>query len=449
MDKTELLEKESVGKLMWKFYVPAFIGVIANALYNIIDRIFIGKSVGAAALSGVSATFPLMLIIIAFGMLIGVGSGVLVSIKLGEKNRHEAEKVLGNNLFMVVSISFILIVILFFLQRYFLEIFGATKQTIEYAVQYFSIIIFGVIFSMSGFSMNNIIRSEGNARIAMVSMVMSAGVNVVLDWLFIVKWGWGVQGAAWATVISMFLLSVWVIAHFVSKRSVVKLHLRNIRPNIPIIKQVVAIGMAPFAMQLASSVVQALFNKKLVIFGGDHGPGAMGIIISVISFLLMTVFALNMAVQPIIGFAYGAKIFSRVKQSLKLAVIWATVISIAASILLQVFPNQIVNLFNDESPELQDLAVSGLHYISISLPIVGFQIITGNYFQSVGQAKLSLFLTLLRQVVILLPLLIFLPGMFGVNGIWMSMPIADTLSAVVSGTLLVREWKRLSQNSIA
>lgn len=447
MDKTELLEKESVGKLMWKFYVPAFIGVIANALYNIIDRIFIGQSVGAAALSGVSATFPMMLIIIAFGMLIGVGSGVLVSIRLGEKNRKEAEKVLGNNLFMVVALSFIIIVILFFTQRYFLELFGATEQTIEYAVEYFSIIILGVIFSMSGFSMNNIIRSEGNARIAMVSMVMSAGANVLLDWLFIVKWGWGVKGAAWATVISMFLLSVWVIAHFTSKRSVVKLHARNIRPNLSIIKQVVAIGMAPFAMQLAQSVVQALFNKKLVLMGGDYGTGAMGIIISVTSFLLMTVFALNMAVQPIIGFAYGAKIFSRVKQSLKLAVLWATLISILAAVLLQLFPVQIVNLFNDDSKELQDLAVNGLHYISLSLPIVGFQIINGNYFQSVGQAKLSLFLTLLRQVVFLIPLVLILPGILGVNGIWMSMPIADALSAIVSFTLLVREWKRLSQNS--
>lgn len=449
MDRTELLAKEPVGKLMWKFYVPAFIGVIANALYNIIDRIFIGRGVGAAALSGVSATFPMMLIIIAFGMLIGVGSGVLVSIRLGEQKRAEAEKVLGNNLFMVVALSVLLIPLLFFTQRYFLQLFGATDQTMEYAVDYFSIIIFGVVFSMSGFSMNNIIRSEGNARIAMISMLMSAGANVLLDWLFIIKLGWGVKGAAVATIISMFLLSVWVIAHFVSSRSVVKLALRNIRPNLSIIKEVVGIGMAPFAMQISQSVVQALFNKKLVLYGGDFGTGAMGIIISVISFLLMTIFALNMASQPIIGFAYGAQTYDRVKKALKIAVIWATAISIVSAVILQIFPVQIVELFNDESPELRDLSVKGLHYISLALPIIGFQIINGNYFQSVGKARLSLFLTLLRQVVLLIPLVLILPGFYGVDGIWMSMPISDSLSAIVSFTLLVREWKRLSNNSIA
>lgn len=444
MNRTELLAKAPVGKLMWKFYVPAFIGVIANALYNIIDRIFIGQGVGAAALSGVSATFPMMLIIIAFGMLIGVGSGVLVSIKLGEQKRHEAEKVLGNNLFMVAAISLLLTPVFLFTQKYFLELFGATDQTIGYAMDYFSIIIFGVVFQMSGFSMNNIIRSEGNARIAMISMLLSAGVNVVLDWLFIIKFGWGVKGAAWATIIAMFVLSVWVVAHFVSKRSVVKLTLRNIRPNGAIIKEAVAIGMAPFAMQLSQSVVQAMFNKKLVLYGGDYGVGAMGILISVLSFFLMTVFALNMAAQPIIGFAYGAKNFSRVKHSLKLAVLWATAISIVATILLQIYPDYVVKLFNDDSLELQRLSVNGLRIITLSLPIVGFQIINGNYFQSVGKAKLSLFLTLLRQVVFLTPLVLILPGIYGTNGIWYSMPISDALSAVVSFILLVREWRRLS-----
>ncbi len=444
MDNTALLANAPVGKLMWKYYVPAFIGVIANALYNIIDRIFIGRGVGAAALSGVSATFPMMLIIIAFGMLIGVGSGVLVSIRLGEKKRAEAEKVLGNNLFMVVAISILIIPLLFVTQRYFLSLFGATEQTIGFAMDYFSIIIFGMVFSMSGFSMNNIIRSEGNARIAMISMLMSAGANGVLDWLFIVKFGWGVKGAALATVISMFLLSAWVIAHFVSRRSVVKLALKNIRPNAAISKEVVGIGMAPFAMQISQSVVQALFNKKLVLYGGDYGTGAMGIIISVVSFLLMTVFALNMASQPIIGFAYGAQTYHRVKKALKLAVIWATVISVVSTVLLQLFPVQIVQLFNDESPELLNLSVKGLHFISLSLPIVGFQVINGNYFQSVGKARLSLFLTLLRQVVFLIPLVLILPGFYGVDGIWLSMPISDALSAIVSFTLLVREWKRLS-----
>lgn len=447
MEKTQQLALESVGKLMLRFYFPAFIGVIANALYNIIDRIFIGQYVGASALSGVSATFPMMLIIIAFGMLVGVGSGVLVSIKLGEKNRTEAEHVLGNNVFLIVCISLVLIPLMHFTQNYFLSLFGASEDTLHYAVDYFSIIIFGMIFSMLGFSMNNIIRSEGNARIAMTSMLISSIANVFLDWLFIVKFGWGVKGAAYATIISMFILCVWVFAHFLSKRSVISLYLKNIRPNWYIIVQVVAIGMAPFAMQMAQSVVQALFNKNLVAYGGDHAVGAMGIIMSIVSFLLMTIFALNMAAQPIIGFNYGAKNFSRVKASLKLALIWASVISIIATFILQVFPESLVSLFNDDSVELRNIAVNGIRILTVTLPIVGFQIITGNYFQSVGKARLSLSLTLMRQVIFLIPLLLILPGYLGLNGIWYSMPIADSLSAMVSFTLLSLEWKRLSKAS--
>ncbi len=448
MDKTQQLASEPVGKLMIRFYFPAFIGVIANALYNIIDRIFIGKYIGADALSGVSATFPMMLIIIAFGMLIGVGSGVLVSIKLGENNRQEAEQVLGNNLFMVLALSIVLVTAMYPLQDYFLTLFGATESTLTYAVQYFSIIIFGLIFSMSGFSMNNIIRSEGSANIAMISMIISSVANVILDWLFIIKFGWGVQGAAYATIIAMFLLTVWVVVHFTSPRSVIKLHLKNIRPRWSIIVKVIGIGMAPFAMQLAQSVVQALLNRNLVEFGGHHAVGAMGIIMSIISFLLMTVFALNMAAQPIIGFNYGAKNFTRVKASLRIALIWATGISIAATFLLQIFPEPLVQMFNDDSQELKDIAVMGIRIFSIGLPIVGFQIINGNYFQSVGKARLSLFLTLLRQVIFLIPLILILPNYFGLKGIWYSMPIADYLSAVVSFILLTMEWKRLSTASV-
>ncbi len=434
-----------VGRLMLKYYFPAFVGVIANALYNIIDRIFIGKYIGASALSGVTATFPMMLIIIAFGMLFGVGSGVLVSIRLGEQKRDEADKVLGNNIFMVATSSIILAIIMFSSQHFFLGLFGATADTINYAVRYFSIIIFGIVFSMSGFSMNNIIRSEGSANIAMWSMIISSVVNVVLDWLFIVKFGWGVEGAAYATIIAMFMLTVWVVMHFLNPRSVVKLSLKNIRPNWDIIKSTVAIGMAPFAMQLAQSVVQALFNKKLVALGSDHAVGAMGVIISIISLLLMTVFALNMAAQPIIGFNYGAKSFSRVKKTLGIAIIWATVISVLSMVILQVWPESIVRLFNDDSAELKNYAVNGMKIVSLSMPIVGFQIITGNYFQSVGKAKLSLFLTLLRQILFLIPLIFILPNYFALNGIWMSMPISDTLSACVVAVFLVIEWKQLNR----
>jgi putative MATE family efflux protein len=440
--QTEQLENMPIGKLIMKYYWPAFVGVIANSLYNIIDRIFIGQGVGADALSGITSVFPIMIIIMAFGMLIGMGGSVKLSIFLGEKKYDKAEKVLGNVVLLVFIISFFMAALGFAIKQPMLEAFGATETTINYANDYLNIILFGIVFQMIGFSLNSHIRSEGNAKLAMYSMLIAAGINIPLDWLFIMKFGWGVKGAAWATIISMAILSIWVLIHFRSKRCVVPLKWYRIKYDPFIAKSIIAIGMAPFFMQIANSFVQGVYNTQLIKYGGDIAVGAFGIIMSVAILIIMSIIALNMASQPIIGYNYGARNIDRVKETLKYGMIAATILAVISWIILEAFPSPIIRLFNKESELLHEYGVTGLRIFVIMLPVVGFQIVISNYFQSVGKAKTAAFLSLLRQVIVLMPLLFIFPNYWGLNGIWMASPAADFISAIIAGALMIREWKR-------
>jgi len=429
--------------MMFRYFVPAFVGVVANTLYNIVDRIFIGRGVGAEALSGVSVVFPIMLIMMGFGMLIGIGAGVMVSINLGRKNKDRAEKILGTGFVMMLLVSAVLTVVGFILKKPLLRSFGATQETFRYANDYLNIILFGVVFQMVGFSLNNIIRAEGNARVAMYSMLLSAGINIVLNPVFIFILGWGVKGSALATVISMIILDIWVIAHFRSRRSVVKLRKEYIKADRVIFKDILAIGISPFAMQVAGSFVHGILNTKLIFYGSNLAVGAMGIINSVTSLVVMTIVAINMASQPIIGFNYGAKMFGRVREALKKALTAATFVALLSFVLIEIFAKDLVGMFNTSSPELIAIAVPGLRTFIMAMPVIGFQIVTGNYFQSVGKAKTAMLLTLLRQVLVLLPLLLILPSFLGIKGIWIASPVADVVSAIIVSFFLAREWKRL------
>ncbi len=444
-EKTKELAELNIAKLMLKFFIPAFIGVFVNALYNIVDRIFIGQGVGSMALSGISVIFPVMLIVMGFGMLIGIGSGVLVSINMGKRDMDRAEKVLGSSFLLMLLVSVVITVIGFSIKGPLLRSFGATAETIQYANDYLNIILAGSVFQVVGFSLNNIIRAEGNARIAMYSMLISAGTNLILDPIFIFGFGMGVKGAAYATVISMMVLTVWVLLHFRSSKSMVKLKTENIRFDTKILFEILAIGMAPFFMQIANSFVQGLINTKLIAFGGDLAVGAMGIVNSVATMIVMAIVAINMATQPIISFNYGAKSYSRVKETLRIGIISATAISIFAFILVETMPGTIVKLFNSSDPGLMDFGRNGLRLALLALPIVGFQVIAGNFFQSMGNAKIAVLLTLLRQVIILIPLLFILPNHFGLQGIWISMPIADFCSAIIVVFFLVHHWKKLNR----
>lgn len=439
------LEEKDIKSLIWNFFWPAFIGVIVNSLYNIVDRIFIGRGVGAIALSGLSVIFPIMILIAAFGMLIGIGAGVRISIHMGKKEFERAELVLGNSVILMIIVSIIVTVIGFLIKTPLLESFGANDQTIGYAQEYLDIILIGSVFQILGFSLNNIIRSEGSPKNAMLSMLISAGINVVLDPIFIFGLDMGVKGAAWATVISQMVLTVWVLYHFLSSRSILRLKWSNLKLDPSIIWHIVTIGMAPFAMQIAGSMVQATYNTQLIRYGEDIAVGAMGIINSVAIMVVMSITAINMASQPIIGYNYGAGNYGRVRQTWNIGIIFGTIIAIVAFILVELFPGTIIHLFNTDDPQLYAIGKQGIRIFLLLLPVIGFQIVSSNYFQSVGKAKISLFLTLLRQVLVLLPLIIILPHFWGITGIWFATPVSDAISVSVVYLFYRSERKKLHQ----
>lgn len=429
---------------MLKFYIPAFTGIIAGALYNIIDRILIGQSVGPLALSGLSVTFPVMIIIMGFGMLVGIGSGVLVSIELGKGSRERAEKVLGNGIFLMTVLSLVLTGAGFLAKGVILNSFGATPDTIHYADQFLTIILGGTIFGLIGNGFNSVIRSEGNANKAMVSTLISVGINVVLGVLFIVVMGLGVRGAAAATVIAQFVLAVYVLMHFTRGKSVVKLHAVNLVPDYEILKHIVSAGIAPFVMQIAGSVVQTLYNIQLIKHGGDTAVAVMGIINSVAILLVMSIIALNMASQPILGYNYGAGNHRRVREAFILVLKYSTIISIGGFIISEMFPAGIIRLFNSD-PELLRIGVPGIRIFMAMLPIVGFQIVTSNFYQATGRAGAATAITMLRQVVLLIPILLILPGIIGINGIWIASPVSDFITGIFVLYLVFKAFNELDK----
>lgn len=448
-EKSQEMGDQPIRKLLWKYFVPSFVGVFINSLYNIVDRIYIGQGVGSLALAALSVVFPIMIIGAAFGMMVGIGAGVRVSINMGRKDFARAEKVLGNGFSLMIIVSVFYTIVGYLLKNDMLRWFGVTGATYDYAQEYLNIILAAGLFQTVGFGLNNIIRSEGNARIAMYSMLLSGGINIILDPILIFGFDMGVKGAAWATLISMFVLCIWVLNHFIKgHKAVVKLYVKNMRIDWHIVKYIVAIGISPFSMQVASSAVQAILNNKLITYGGDLAVSAIGIINSVSMLVIMSIVAITMAAQPIIGYNFGALQFGRVKETLKLELIFATLISVGAWICVMLFPGIIVKLFNTNDPKLLEIGVNGIRIFLLMLPIVGFQVVAGNYFQAVGKASTALFLTLLRQVIALIPMLLILPRIFGLNGVWGAMPVADVFSACIAAYFVVREWKHLTRKSL-
>lgn len=445
MDKTKELGQERILKLLIKFFIPAIIGTLVNALYNIVDRIYIGRGVGSLALAGLSVTFPIMVMTAGFAMLIGMGAGVLASISLGKKDKDRAEKILGNAFILLIAVAILVSILAFVIKGPILRSFGASQNTIDYANDYLSIILFGTIFQNVGFGLNNLIRSEGNAKVAMYTMLIGAGLNIILDPIFIFVFNMGVQGAALATIISQFANTIWVVSHFRGKNSILKLKKENFKIDGEIFKDIVAIGMAPFAMQVASSAINILFNKQLMTYGGDLAIGAMGVINSVTMLIVMSMISVNQAVQPIIGYNYGAKQYSRVKEALKLAIVGAVSIGTIALIVIEVFPEALIGVFNKTDKELLRIGVNGIRIFLCMLPVIGFQIVGSNYFQAIGRAKVSMLLSLSRQVLILIPMLLILPGIFHINGVWISAPISDTIATIITAVFLYKGIKNLDK----
>ncbi|MGL5378556.1 MATE family efflux transporter [Clostridium sp.] len=453
MKNQEMLGEESIGKLLLKYSLPAIIGMLVNALYNVVDRIFIGNipDVGPLAITGVGVTMPIITILLAFGMLIGIGSTSNISIKLGQGKKEEATNVIGNAITLSVIVGITLTIIGVLFGDTILVKFGASESTLYYAKSYINIILIGAVFNLTAFSLNSTIRADGNPKLSATIMVVGCLTNIVLDALFIFGFNMGIHGAALATVISQILTAVLAIKYYVSGKSNLKFKKSGLKLSKKIVMGIFAIGLAPFTMQIAASLVQVIANNSLKAYGGDLAIGAMATISSASMIFLMPIFGLNQGSQPIIGYNYGAKKYKRAKDAWKLSAIASTVILALAAVITQVFPEVIIGMFNKD-PELMAISVRGIRVYLLMIPLLGISITGSNYIQSIGKAKLAMFLSLLRQVILLIPMLLILPPIFGLDGIWAAQPVSDVIYTVIAVIVLVREMihvRKLDANAKA
>lgn len=450
MDNKNHLGESPIGKLLIKYSIPAIIGMIVNALYNVVDRMFIGNipGVGPLAITGLGVTMPIITILLAFGMLVGVGTSANISIKLGQENREDAEKIIGNSLTLGVVIGVILTAIGIIFGDNLLVIFGASESTLPFAKAYINIILIGSIFNITSFALNSSVRADGNPKKSAIIMIVGCLSNIVLDAVFIFVFDFGIQGAAIATIISQAITAIWVILYYTKGNSNLKLKRENLKLDLRLVKMIFAIGSAPFAMQLAASLVQVIANNTLKTYGGDLAIGAMATISAISMMVLMPIFGINQGSQPIIGYNYGAKKYDRVKKTYLLSAAFAIVILFFGFIVVQFFPRMIIGFFNKDE-ELMKIAVEGVRIYLCMLPIAAISITGSNYFQSIGSVKKAMFLSLLRQIILLIPLLIILPNLLGLTGVWLAQPVSDILACSITIILLINEFKKYKKIDIS
>ena len=441
-DNQQILGTEPIGKLLIKYSVPAIISMMVNGLYNVVDRIFIGNipGVGPLAITGLGVTMPIMTIILAFGMLIGIGSVTNISIKLGQGKKEEAEQIIGNAITLAIIVGLLISIIGITFENQILHMFGASDGSLPYAKAYINIILLGTIFNLLGMVFNNSIRGDGNPKLSATIMVVGCLTNIVLDALFIMVFKMGIQGAAIATVTSQFVTAIWGLAYYTRGKSTLKFKKSSLKLNKSLVGAIFAIGCAPFAMQIAASCVQIICNNSLKTYGGDLAIGAMATINSVIMMVGMPIIGISQGAQPIIGFNYGAKKYDRADKTLKICALAATIGLSIGWLLVQLVPAPIVSMFNGDA-DLVSISVDGIRKYLSMMPLIGVSMIGSNYFQAIGKAKQAMFLSLLRQVILLVPMMLILPRILGLNGVWFAQPIADVISFIVTFVLLFREVK--------
>lgn len=442
MERSRALGEEKISTLLWKYSVPAITGMVVNAFYNVIDSIFVGRGVGEIGLTAVTLAFPIMIVLMGFGMLVGVGAAAVVSLRIGEKKEKEAEKILGNAFTLSMVLSVVLTLTILMVLDPVLLLLGADPNVLPYARDFTKIIVLGSIFMYVGFGLNNIVRAEGNPQMAMSTTLISAGLNILLNPLFIFTFQLGISGSALATVVSQGVSALWVLLYFIRGKSVLKLRINNLRLDKKVVSSIFQIGMSPFLMQIASSFTTVLFNYTLLRYSGELAVASIGIINRMGMLMLMPIFGISQGLQPIIGYNYGAGLYSRVIKALKIAITAATFFSTAGFLVIEIFDKEIIMLFNG-SPELVLLGSEAMRINLCMLPVIGFQIIGANYFQAVGKAGYAIVLSMSRQLIMLIPLLLILPRILGLNGVWLASPVSDFSAAVLTGIFLFRELRKL------
>lgn len=441
------LGTEKIGKLLYQYSLPAIIAMTAASLYHITDSIFIGHGVGALAISGLAITFPFMNLASAVGSLVGSGAATLLSIRMGQKDYDSANTILGNVitlnltlgiLFSVVSLIFIDPILLFF---------GASEATLPYAKDFMTVILIGNVVTHLYMGLNGLLRSMGRPEKAMLATIMTVVINLILNPLFIFVFKWGIQGSALATVTSQIIMFVWQMRFFSNKSNFIHFKRGTFKLQGKIVKEMLAIGMSPFMMNAAATVIVIVINQGLIRTGGDLAVGAYGIVNRIAFLFAMIVMGFNQGMQPIAGYNYGAALYDRVDEVLRKTIIRATIVTTVGFLIAELFPHAVVSIFTTDE-ELVNIAANGMRIIFLGYPIVGFQMVTANFFQSIGMPGKSIFMSLSRQLLFLLPCLLIFPYFWGINGVWFSMPVSDAISSIVAAIMLFRQLRMFKAEAV-
>lgn len=445
------LGTDSLSSLLWRYAVPAIIAQVSASLYHVIDSIFVGQGVGPLAISGLALTMPVMNLSAAFGAMVGVGSSALTSIRLGQGNKSAAELILGN----VVLLNVVMGVVFMALGLYYLDdllyLFGASDESLPYAREFMRVILIGNIITHLYYGLNNQLRVTGYPQKAMHTMLLSVALNLVLCPLFIFVFDWGIAGSAWATVIAQSVALAWLLHHFSNKANFLSFRRDSFRFNWDIVKSSLSIGLAPFIMQSCACIVVIFVNNKMQHYGGDLAIGAYGIVNRVAFLFTMIVMGLNQGMQPIVGYNYGAKNYERVRKILFMTITWATIVTTIGFLICQLFPEAVVRLFAKEdgsgsATQLIALASHGMRTMLAAFPIVGLSMVVGNFFQFIGKSKRAILLSMTRQMIFIIPLLAILPSFWGEDGVWYSIPIADTMATLLALGLIIYQLRQLRLN---
>ena len=439
-DIHKMLGEEKIGRLLLNLSLPATIGMLVQAMYNFVDTIFVGKGVGSMGIAGISISLPVQIFVMAFAQMFGIGGASVISRSLGERDHKKARRAAGN--VMVFSVAFGLVMTLlgqFFLDQ-LLIMLGASEAIIPYAREYLGIILLGSAFFSFGMAMNHVVRAEGKPKIAMAAMLISAVLNIILDPIFIFSLNMGIRGAALATVLSQAATSIYVLFYFLSGKSLLRVSLRSLIPEWRIMRETVSVGLSAFSRQVAGSVLAVVLNNSLVFYGGDIAVAVYGVINRLLMVFIMPMFGVNQGFLPIVGYNYGARKMRRARESVKLASAVTTMIALFSSIVMFLFARQLISIFTDET-ELIESTIYALRIVILATPTIGVQVIASGMFQALGKAVPALFLSLLRQIIILIPLILVIPRFLGINGIWISFPLADLIAFAISLVFYLRELK--------
>lgn len=439
----ERMATKKILPLLIEFSIPAIIGMLVNAIYNIVDRMFIGNApgLGALGLAGITISFPVTLVLMALSLGSGVGGGTRFSISLGSGNKEEAKKYLGNSFMLSVFYGIIFMVFGNLFMNQILVLLGASEAVLPYAAEYLSIILFGAVFQCITMWGNNLSRAQGNPKNAMVSQLIGAGFNIIFDYILIFQFDMGMAGAAYATIGGQFLSAVWQLAFIMSDRSVIKLTWDCLKVKVSYIKKIIVTGLPVFFMQMANSVLNIILNGTLAGYGGDIAVSTVGVITSFQTILLMPLTGLCQGQQSLVSYNFGAKKMLRVKETLKYSVIGASIFAGVGFLFVQFFPQVIISMFSQD-PKILELGVSSIRVWFMLVFLVGAQMICANYFQAIGKVKEASILNLIRQVIVLIPLIIILSQLFGLYGIFFAVPAADGCSFIITMLAMKREFKR-------